>query len=175
MCVWVFKYNTLPPNSLLPALLFDVRRRTARFSLNRKRFRQKTESSSCNRSESQSKSATLRRITQVVVGNVPPHLHLADNPCCYTPPPLSSPHPPPQLRINSPSWLRRSYRRNCMNIHTGLRFGQEDLDLEMVTGWGEGGGGGRGRGGVAGPPSAPHLGVATARCRRALGRLDPAR
>lgn len=42
MRVWVFKYNTLPPNSLLPALLFEVRRRTARFSLNRKRFRQKT-------------------------------------------------------------------------------------------------------------------------------------
>lgn len=57
-----------------------------------------------------------------------------------------------------------------MNIHTGLRFGQEDLDLETVTGWGEGGGGG-----VPGSPSAPHLGVATAWCRRALGRLDPAR
>lgn len=25
-----------------------------------------------------------------------------------------------------------------MNIHTGLRFGQEDLEVEMVTGWGVG-------------------------------------
>lgn len=82
---------------------------------------------------------------------------------------LPCPHPPPQLRINSPSWPSRSHRRNCMNIHTGLRFGQEDLDVEMVTG------GGLGGWGVPGSPSAPHLGVATAWCRRALGRLDPAR